>query len=253
VDRQDIAILFSGGRDSLALYAIAMAGTHPEIRRPRRIHLLHMLNGMARFPQFPHQRFEVAKDILIKQVPVPEECPESSYVELDMGRLFQGLWLDIYEELMPRFNGKNLVCVACKLGMHAKAIIYCVQNYVPVLLAGYASRQSYYPEQTPVFMEKMASLSSHFGISTAYPFYHDFSDEDITRHMLEDFGLPSTGGGERKCMFCQTLTTAKEEHIAAYLDEMIPKIEKYIDFCLNGKIRQAAKLFPPGNKCQIQK
>ncbi|WP_267928340.1 hypothetical protein [Desulfolithobacter dissulfuricans] len=32
----DLAILFSGGKDSLALYALAMQGSHPEIpdRRP---------------------------------------------------------------------------------------------------------------------------------------------------------------------------------------------------------------------------
>ncbi|NPA95239.1 MAG: hypothetical protein GXO58_07415 [Thermodesulfobacteria bacterium] len=250
--KQDVAILFSGGRDSLALYALAMAGYHPEIQRPRKIHLIHMLNGMARFPEFPKRRFEKARDILVKQVPDRQECPESTYVELDMGRLFQGLWLDTYEILMPKFGGKNLVCVACKLGMHAKAIIYCVTNYVPLLLAGYASRQAYYPEQTPVFMERMEHLSQHFGISTKYPIYSDFQEEDTARHLLEDFGLPSTGGGERKCMFCQTLTTAGPEEIGAYLDEMIPKIQDYIEFFLSGKIRKAAEIFPPGNKWALQ-
>ncbi len=253
MDRQDLAILYSGGRDSLAIYALAMTGNHKEIKRPRMIHLLHMLNGMARFPQFPRQRFEVARKILESQVPNTKDCPDSSYVELDVGRLFQGLWLDTYEVLMPKFHGKNLVCIACKLAMHAKAIIYCVQNYVPYLLVGYASRQSFYPEQTPVFMKKMAELSGHFGITTAYPIYEDFSDEDIARHLLEDYGLPSTGGGERKCLFCQTLTTAKEKHIKAYLEEMVPKIERYIDLALAGNISEAARLFPPGNKCQLQK
>ncbi len=253
MDRQDIAILYSGGRDSLALYALAMIGKHKEIKRPRMIHLLHMLNGMARFPQFPRQRFEIAQKILRGQVPATEYCPDSSYIELDMARLFQGLWLDNYEILMPRFQGKNLVCIACKLGMHAKAIIYCVQNYVPFLLAGYASRQSFYPEQTPVFMQRMAELSLHFGISTAYPLYNDFSDEDITHHLLESYGLPSTGGGEKKCLFCQTLTTAEERHIKAYLDEMVPKIENYIDLTLGGNIKEAAQIFPPGNKCQLQR
>ncbi len=251
--KQDVAILFSGGRDSLALYALAMAGHHPEIPRPRKIHLLHMLNGMARFPEFPRQRYKVAQNILEKQVPSTQECPETAYVELDMGRLFQGLWLDTYEILMPKFGGKNLVCVACKLGMHTRAIIYCVTNYVPVILAGYASRQAYYPEQTPVFMNGLSQLSQRFGITTKYPVYADFAEEDTARHLLEDFGLPSTGGGERKCLFCQTLTTAEQEDIAAYLEEMIPKVQDYIDFVLSGKIRQAADIFPPGNKCTLQR
>ena len=236
----------------MALYALAMLGNHTQIPRPRKIHLLHMLNGMGRFPEFPLNRYKVAKEILERQVPVTEECAETAYVELDMGRLFQGLWLDNYEELMPKFHGKNLVCVACKLAMHAKAIIYCITNYVPLLLAGYASRQAYYPEQTRPFMDAMKGLSQDFGITTNFPLYDDFTEEDIARHLLEDFGLPSTGGGERKCLFCQTLTTAKDEHIKAYLDEMIPKIKRYIEFVLNGEIKRAADIFPPGNKCMIQ-
>ncbi len=47
--QQDMAVLFSGGTDSLALYALAAAGHHPDIRRPRRIHLLHMLKRLKNF------------------------------------------------------------------------------------------------------------------------------------------------------------------------------------------------------------
>ncbi len=254
--QQDMAVLFSGGTDSLALYALAAAGHHPDIRRPRRIHLLHMLNGMSRFHGFPRERFEIAQRVLQKRVAHSpddiqssrqEQLPETFMVELDMGRLFQGLWLDRFEELMPRYNGKNLVCVACKVAMHARAVIYCLENYVPLLVTGYAKRQEYYPEQTPVFMEKMASFSEHFGVHSRFPVYMDFDDQQITRQVLEDFGLPSTGGGERKCMFCQTLTTATEKEISQYLDDILPKVLDYIEHRQAGRIRDAAAVFPPGN------
>lgn len=253
MDRQDVAIMYSGGKDSLALYALAMTGRHPEVHKARTIHMLHMLNGMGRFHEFPENRLKVAKKILEKQVPYNEECPDTTYIELDTGRLFQGLWLDIYEELMPKFGGKNLVCVACKLAMHTKAIIYCITNYVPLLLVGYAKRQDFYPEQTPIFMEKIKAFSQQLGITTKFPLYEEFEEEDITRHFLEEFGLPSTGGGERKCLFCQTLTTATQEEIKAYLDEMIPKLFDYIDHILAGRIKEAALCFPPGNKCIMKK
>ncbi len=246
MERQDMAILFSGGSDSLALYSLAMAGSLPGIPRPRNIHLLHMLNGMGRFPDFPKNRLKVAKTILEAQLPAKEDIPETCYIELDMGRLFQGLWLDRYEELMPRFNGKNLVCVACKLAMHTRAIIYCVQNYVPLFLAGYAKKQSFFPEQTRVFMELVSGLSEKFGIRTAFPLYEEFNSELVSRHLLEDFGLPSTGGGERKCLFCQTLTTARGKDIKAFLLEMIPKTEQYIDHRLAFRVKEAAEIFPPG-------
>ncbi len=246
MERQDLAILFSGGSDSLALYALAMAGSSRHMHRPRKIHLLHMLNGMARFPSFPAARMNLARKILEAQVPARKEMPETAFVELDMGRLFQGLWLDRYEELMPRFNGKNLVCVACKLAMHTRAIIYCISNYVPLLLGGYTEKQSFFPEQTPIFMKRISSLSRKFGITTTFPLYEEFDSEQVSRHLLEDFGLPSTGGGERKCLFCQTLTTAGEKDIELYLDEMIPIVEKYLEHRLAFRPREAAHCFPPG-------
>ncbi len=246
MSKQELAIMFSGGTDSLALYALAAAGHHPDLPRPRRIHMLHMLNGMGRFHDFPRQRFEVARKILAARVAPPDQVPEAEMVELDMGRLFQGLWLDRYEELMPRYNGKNLVCVACKLAMHGRAVLHCIEHFVPLLVTGYAKRQCYYPEQTDAFMERIAAFSSRFGIRTTFPVYHEFSDEMITRHLLEEFGLPSTGGGERKCLFCQTLTTATEKEIGAYLDDMIPRMADYIEHVLAGRVREAAGCFPPG-------
>ena len=246
MEKQELAILFSGGSDSLALYALAAAGAHPEIPRPRGIHLLNMLNGMGRFSSFPEGRFRLSERILRAQLPDSEQIPQSIYIELDMGRLFQGLWLDRYEELMPRYGGKNLVCVACKLAMHIRALIYCIEMLVPQLLAGYARKQSYYPEQTTAFMDRISRLSDEFGIKTVFPVYDDFDDEAVTRHLLEDFGLPSTGGGERKCLFCQTLTTATEKEIGLYLDDMIPRLRRYIDHKLAGRVKDAALCLPPG-------
>jgi hypothetical protein len=246
MEKQELAILFSGGSDSLSLYALAAVGAHPQIPRPRRIHLLHMLNGMGRFPFFPKERFRVSEGILKAQMPDSEQIPQATYVEVDMGRLFQGLWLDRYEELMPRYGGKNLVCVACKLAMHVKAVIYCVERLVPTLLVGYAGKQGYFPEQTRAFMDRISGLSDDFGIRTRFPVYEDFDDERVTRHFLEEFGLPSTGGGERKCLFCQTLTTATEKEIGLYLDDMIPILRQYVDHKLAGRLRDAASCFPPG-------
>ena len=261
MEKVELAIMFSGGTDSLALYALAALGHHPILPRPRHIHLLHMLNGMSRFHEFPRQRLEAAQKILAKQVPLAEmslldsavKLPEALMVELDMGRLFQGLWLDSYEDLMPRYNGKNLVCVACKVAMHTRAIIYCLENFIPHLVTAYARRQEYYPEQTPVFMEKIAEFSSRFGIRTYFPVYEDLDDEMVTRHLLEDLGLPSTGGGERKCLFCQTLTTTTEKEIGQYLDDMLPLVKKYVELRQSGRIREAANCFPPGNAKIMQK
>ena len=246
MERKDLAILFSGGTDSLALYALAAAGRHASLPRPRHIHLLHMLNGMERFADFPRQRFEVAQRILKKQVTAPDDLAEATMVELDMGRLFQGLWLDRYEEIMPRYGGKNLVCVACKVGMHARSVLYGVEHLVPMVAVGYTKKQRHYPEQTAVFMEKIAAFAERFGITTIFPVYEAFDDVQVTRQVLEDFGLPSTGGGERKCLFYQTLTTATEAEIGRYLDDMLPRVGRYLEYKLAGRVQEAALVFPPG-------
>lgn len=238
---QPVAILFSGGTDSLALFAMSAFGNHHLVPKADSIHLLTMLNGMSRFPRFTANRFQAARELMEAQSPVP--LPETVRVELDSGRLFQELWLDRYETLMPRYGGKNLVCVACKLAMHTRAILYCMAHGVPEVLAGYTQKQSYYPEQTPAFMDRMSAFSQGFGIRTRFPVYTDFSDTFTCRHYLEDQGLPSTGGGERKCLFSQTETTATETQTAAYLDDMIPKAQAYIRSRYNGDIRNAAATF----------
>jgi len=245
MQQHDIAILYSGGTDSLALYALAMSGKLLDTPRVVNIHLLHMLNGMSRFHDFPQRRLEVAKRILTASCGT-NPSPETIYVELDMGRLFQGLWLDHYEDLMPRYGNKNLVCVACKLGMHAKAIHYCIEHNIAFLYVGYTQKQGFYPEQTQTFMTKLQAFSKRFGINTLFPLYEELDAKDTARHLLEDYGLPSTGGGERKCLFCQTKTTATEAEIGAYLDDMFSRVEEYIEHKLAGRIKDAARCFPPG-------
>ena len=238
---QPVAILFSGGSDSLALFAMAATGNARHVEKAPEIHLVTMQNGMSRFDEFPETRYQVARDILQRRSPVP--IPESVRVERDCGRLFQEFWLDRQETLMPKFGGKNLVCVACKLAMHTSVLLYCLEHNVARVLAGYAKKQTHYPEQRPVFMERIAAFSREFGISCAYPVFDAFAETRTTRHYLEDLGLPSTGGGERKCLFCQVETTAEDAHITAYLDAMIPVARDYVNLKRDGRIREAAEVF----------
>lgn len=252
MEKQDLAILYSGGRNSLALYALAMAGYHPEIPRPHFIHLLHMKNGMGSFNSFPKSRYRLARDLLVKQLPRFEEAPASSFLELDMGRLLQGVWLNRYEELMPRFGGKNLVCVACNLGMHASGVMYCIHHHVPKLLAGHVSTSFYCPAQPDVFVKRMVDFSALFGITTMFPFYEEIGDVQTVQHLLEEFGLPSTGGGERKCLFAQSLTSAGDNEISDYLDAMVPLVVDYMEYTLAGRIHDAANCFSPGIRKILQ-
>lgn len=243
MSKQELAILFSGSIDSLALYALSAVGRHPDIPRPRKIHLLCMQNGALRFMAFPFERFKTAEKILKAQAPSTEPVPESSFVELDTVRLFQGLWLDQCEELMPQYNGKNLVCMACRLAMHTRAVIYCVERLVPIFIASCSGNQSCCPQQNETFVTKVMDFSYNFGITTCFPADSDFDDDMVIKHLLEDYGLPSDHGGESKCLFEQTHTLATEKEIGSYLDAMLPHLNKYVESRLEGKIRAAAECF----------
>lgn len=239
MSKQDLAILFSGSIDSLALYALSSLGKHPEIPKPRMIHILCMQNRTSRFPEFPLQRFEMAEKILKRQAPFSEPMPKATLIELDMGRLFQGMWLDRYEALMPRYDNKNLVCVACKLAMHTRAVLYCAEQLVPLLIAGDTRHQFYSSEQAGAFIKRITSFSEQLGITTRFPVHDDFDDNTISKNLLEDYGLPSTNGGETKCLFSQTLTTASEIEIGKYLDQMIPRASQYVENRLEGRVKEA--------------
>ena len=241
--KQELAILYSGSIDSLALYTLSAIGKHPDIPQPRMIHLLCIQNGASRFSGFPYERFKNAEKLLKAQVPSTDPLPAGAFVELDTTRLFQGLWLDRCEELIPQYSGKNLVCTACRLAMHTRAVIYCVERLVPLFISGSSSGRSCCPKHSEAFMAKVMAFSSEFGITSRFPVHHDFDDEMVVKHLLEDHGLPSDSGGERKCLFSQTLTTATDEEIATYLDSMIPRVTQYVESRLEGRVRDAATAF----------
>jgi hypothetical protein len=243
MSKQELAILFSGSVDSLALYTLSAAGRHADIPRPRKIHLLCMQNGALRFKAFPFERFKTAEKTLKAQAPSTEPVSESSFVELDTAGLFQRLWLDQCEALMPQYNGKNLVCTACMLAMHTRAVIYCVERLVPVFIASCSGNQSCCPQQNETFVTKVMDFSYGFGITTRFPLNSDFDDEMVLKSLLEDYGLPANDGGERKCLFAQSLTTATAKEIESYLDAMLPHLNKYVDSRLEGKLRDAAECF----------
>jgi len=246
MSKQELAILFSGSVDSLALYALSAVGRHPDIPPTRMIHLLCMQNGASRFKTFPFERFKAAEKILKAQAPFTEPLPEGSFVELDTARLFQGLWLNQYEALMLRYSGKNLVCTACQLAMHTRAVIYCIERLVPQLIAGHYGNFSFCRQHPEAFIAKITAFSSNFGIKTSFPMNHNFYDKAVMQHLLEDHGLPANDGGERQCLFSQTLTTATDNEIGNYLDDMIPHLTGYVESRLEGRVRDAAMCFTPG-------
>jgi len=238
--KQDLAILFSGGTASLSLYVLAALKKYHDVPSAMTIHLLHMLNGVSRFHEIPYQRFKTAEEILKSQTPQKDPLPESTFIEIDISNLFQRLWIDKFEDLMPKYNHKNLICVACNLAMHTRAIVYCMEHSVPNLLAGHSRKQSHLAQQSEAFVKRLTAFSQQFGINTRFPLYDDADDEMVTRLHLHDHGIPSTGGGNSRCLFAETLSTATETEIERYLDDVLPELVNYVESRLEGRIRDTA-------------
>lgn len=238
--KQDLAILFSGGTASLSLYVLAALRKYHDVPSAMTIHLLHMLNGVSRFHEVPYQRFKTAEEILKSQTPQKDPLPESTFIEIDISNLFQRLWIDKFEDLMPKYNHKNLICVACNLAMHTRAVIYCIEHSVPNLLAGHSRKQSHLAQQSETFVKRLTAFSQQFGINTRFPLYDDVDDEMVTRLHLHDHGIPSTGGGKSRCLFAETLSTATETEIERYLDDVLPELANYVESRLEGRIRDTA-------------
>lgn len=247
MDSQELAILYSGGDASLALYVLAAAGTHPELPRPRGIHLLFMENGARGFAGFAKERFARAEATLKKRSPKTSPVPETEYIERDMRLLYKSVWIDRAEAMTAAFGGKNLVCAACRLAMHAEGVIHCVTHLVPALVSAcgaYDHRDG--PEQGPAFLEGLAAFSAGFGIVSRFPAREDFSDPSVPRHVLESHGIPPYASRPGRCLFADTVTTASEADAVRFLEQAAPQLSEYVEHRLEGRVREAAMVFGKG-------
>ena len=235
--------MFSGGRRSLALYTLAATHSHPDIPSTEFIHLLCVDNGMQRFLDLPAQRFRIVRESLEESRPPNQPLPDSALVAVDSSWLLRKLWIDRCEQLVSEYSGRNLICVACGLAMHAKAIVYCAERMVPAVYAGACRRQEDAARHTPVFLEKIEAFSYEIGVKTRFPVYDEFESDRFVRNFLKDRGLPCFGGGERRCLFSDSVSSATDEDVRRYLDDTIPRLLAYVQWTLDGKHEKAVGAF----------
>lgn len=108
----------------------------------------------------------------------------------------------------------SLVCVGCKLAMHAETIAFCLNNQIQVVADGSTAKQSKYGEQRPVAIDFIRLLYKDYGIEYKNPIFdldkaavkYNLLDRNITIQSLED-----------TCLFSHTFSTASDEAIEKYL------------------------------------
>ncbi len=84
------------------------------------------------------------------------------------------------------FNLSSLVCLGCRLSMHAFAIYWCLQNEVPYLADGSIRAQSTIPEQMEsVIRRNRRFYSQVYGIHHFSPIY----EESESDRKLDELGI----------------------------------------------------------------
>ena len=101
-------------------------------------------------------------------------------------------------------NMTSLVCLGCRLSMHAYAIVWCIQNQVPYLVDGSIRAQSTIPEQMEsVIRRNRRFYSEEYGIHHFSPIYEE-SDSD---RRLEELGIADKRRLKRQFILFDTQAT----------------------------------------------
>ncbi len=185
------SILFSGGTDS-ALAAVEMLASC------RKISLLTFDPGYVFF---------------IENSRVHAEALKRKYGEDRVEHRIQPIGDLIREILFPQvkkdlgrygFDMTALVCMGCRLAMHTAAIIYNLENEIPVLADGSIEKQSAIPEQRQAVIEaNRKRYLEQYGILHFSPIYSE-TRSDIR---LFEAGVAPKKNLKRQFIFFDTQAT----------------------------------------------
>jgi len=115
------------------------------------------------------------------------------------------LWGDAGQDMREYgFNMSALVCLGCRMAMHARAIIHCLENGIPYLVDGSIADQSTVPEQLPSVLARHRDFyREEFGIHHRSPIY----DESRSDRRLEQMGIPGQKNLKRQFILFDTQGT----------------------------------------------
>ena len=185
------AVMFSGGTDSTLAAALML-------EEGRDVHLLTFNPGFVLFLKNSRYNAErlikaygadrVQHHIFNNQKPTKEVLWES--IRQDVGKY--------------GFNMNALVCLGCRMAMHAKAVSYCLENGVPYMVDGSIQDQNTIPEQF------QSTLTHHrdfyrdtFGIYHRSPIY----DESRSDNRLAAMGFEEQEGLKHQFILFDTQGT----------------------------------------------
>ncbi|RKY41992.1 MAG: hypothetical protein DRP85_04305 [Candidatus Makaraimicrobium thalassicum] len=154
------AVLFSGGYDSTLAAALAA-------ERFRRVYLV----TYKRLGIFKTDRVSVAAGRL-KEV-YPDVRFESSLIGID--KFYKEICYENYPANVIKFGFMVLTfCGLCKLAMHWRTMIFCMENEVSNVYDGAVAGSKVFPGQNKdIMLDRMKRLYLSYGINYSTPVYNN--------------------------------------------------------------------------------
>lgn len=185
------AVLFSGGTDSTlcAVRTLDMADS------------IELLTFQPGFVFFLDNARKGAAALIDRYG--PERVRHSMIAIDETNRRFL---FDRWRELLGRygFHMTSLVCLGCRLSMHAAALAHCLEHGIPLLTDGSIRVQADIPEQMEeVLRRNRAHYAERYGITCRSPIY----DEPRSDRKLWDMGLAPRKNLKGQFIFFETQAT----------------------------------------------
>jgi len=173
-----VAIMYSGGTDSTAATALLA----PEFDD---IHLL----------TFDHSGLKNVTNSG-RNIPTLKEhfgAEKFRHVIIDIDDLFRAVVYADYWKSLHVYGLLNLTsCGQCKLSMHLRTLIYCLDNGIATVADGANKNMSHFPAQMIGVLELLRQMYQRFGITLVNPVFEMDQPEDLDwAHKL---GLASLAG-----------------------------------------------------------
>lgn len=168
---EEVAILYSGGSDS-TLSTVLVQGQY------KKIHLI----TYKRFGLFSIENTRVYVDTLKEKF----GADKFTHSLINIDRLFK--FLSYHSYFRNLFKHKFFLlstCGFCKLAMHARTIIYCLENQVKHVCDGSNKGMDIYPAQMKTVIEMITRLYETFGISFTTPVF-DFTPPEEKSFIREE-------------------------------------------------------------------
>ncbi|MBN2053982.1 7-cyano-7-deazaguanine synthase [bacterium] len=168
----EVVTLFSGGMDS-TLAVLDLTG------RYERVHMLTFKTTGIVFAE--HSRIHAGQ--LIREVGEDRLVHHIMDIRSIHRRIRRGLPEDYLRFCAGTAPG--VLCMGCKLSMHVRTLMYCLDNGIAEAADGALRVQSDHPECMPEVLNELKRMYARYGVRFTSPMYDAPSKDDNRRRLLE--------------------------------------------------------------------